>query len=100
MKTRPVVETNQLLDTEERGNIAREEAGQIKEATKAAQKLEARTSGEFQFTNEHLEELEEFSLPRDALEIAKLARFGRDREGKNILSVLLEWKNIKAFVKG
>merc|ERR1712106_956525 len=63
MKTRPVVETNQLLEPEERGNIAREEAGQIKEATKAAQKLEARTSGEFQFPNEHLEELEEFSLP-------------------------------------
>ena len=34
------------------------------------------------------------------MQIAKLARFGRDRDGKNILAVLLEWKNIKAFVKG
>jgi len=47
-----------------------------------------------------LEDLEDFNLPKDALQLAKMARFGRDRDGRNVLSILLDWKNVKAFVKG
>ena len=47
-----------------------------------------------------MEDLEDFNLPKDALQLAKMARFGRDRDGRNVLSILLDWKNVKAFVKG
>lgn len=55
---------------------------------------------EYLFSHEDLEDLEDFNLPKDALQLAKMARFGRDRDGRNVLSILLDWKNVKAFVKG
>ena len=55
---------------------------------------------DYLFSHEDLEDLEDFNLPKDALQLAKMARFGRDRDGRNVLSILLDWKNVKAFVKG
>ena len=57
-------------------------------------------NSEYLFSHEDLEDLEDFNLPKDALQLAKMARFGRDRDGRNVLSILLDWKNVKAFVKG
>ena len=66
MKSRPVIETNQL-EEEKRARKEREKETEInaKEVTKAAKSLVGLS--EFQFSNEDLENLEEFTLPRDAV---------------------------------
>lgn len=66
MKSRPVIETNQLEEQKRaRKEREKETENNVKEATKAAKNLGGLS--EFQFSNEDLENLEEFTLPRDAV---------------------------------
>lgn len=78
---------------------AKVELENLREATKASKAESVIHCSDYLFSHEDLEDLEDFNLPKDALQLAKMARFGRDRDGRNVLSILLDWKNVKAFVK-
>jgi hypothetical protein len=42
--------------------------------------------------------LEDYNLPTSVNELQKMAQGGRDRDDRNSLQIILEWKTIKAYV--
>jgi len=101
IKTAISQDSDESDDEEERRRKEKERVEQenLREATKASKAESVIHCSDYLFSHEDLEDLEDFNLPKDALQLAKMARFGRDRDGRNVLSILLDWKNVKAFVK-